>query len=89
MKGWLDKYGKEINANEGRSSAPENWVGEGYSNVGRNYSPAWGGQFAMGGSIKAKDGKWMQKVSASIKRRGTEGKCTPITKPGCLQLQQP
>jgi hypothetical protein len=36
-----------------------------------------------GGIIKAKDGKWMQKVSASIKRRGTEGKCTPITKPGC------
>jgi hypothetical protein len=32
---------------------------------------------------KAKDGKWMQKVSASIKRRGTAGKCTPITKPGC------
>jgi hypothetical protein len=37
-----------------------------------------------GGSIeKAKDGKWMQKAAASIKRRGTEGKCTPITKPGC------
>jgi len=35
-----------------------------------------------GGSI-AKDGKWMQKAAASIKRRGTEGKCTPITKPGC------
>jgi hypothetical protein len=32
---------------------------------------------------KAKDGKWMQKVSASIKKRGTAGKCTPITKPGC------
>jgi hypothetical protein len=32
---------------------------------------------------KAKDGKWIQKASASIKRRGTEGKCTPITKPGC------
>lgn len=30
-----------------------------------------------------KDGKWMQKAAASIKRRGTEGKCTPITKPGC------
>ena len=27
--------------------------------------------------------KWMQKATASIKRRGTEGKCTPITKPGC------
>lgn len=32
---------------------------------------------------KAKGGKWIQKVTASIKRRGTEGKCTPITKPGC------
>ena len=37
-----------------------------------------------GGKVtKAKDGKWMQKVSKSIKARGTEGKCTPITKPGC------
>lgn len=34
-------------------------------------------------ATKAKDGKWMQKAAASIKRRGTEGKCTPITKPGC------
>jgi len=36
-----------------------------------------------GSTPKAKDGKWMQKAAASIKRRGTEGKCTPITKPGC------
>jgi hypothetical protein len=36
-----------------------------------------------GGVTKAKDGKWIQKTTASIKRRGTEGKCTPITKPGC------
>ena len=37
-----------------------------------------------GGVIKkAKDRMWMQKAAASIKRRGTEGKCTPITKPGC------
>ena len=34
-------------------------------------------------ATKKSDKKWMQKVSASIKRRGTEGKCTPITKPGC------
>jgi len=40
-----------------------------------------------GGSV-AKDGKWMQKVSASIKRRGTKGVCTgakfggPTCKPG-------
>ena len=41
-----------------------------------------------GGRIGLKKGgksdkKWMQKVSASIKKRGTKGKCTPITKPGC------
>jgi len=35
------------------------------------------------GLKKGGNGKWMQKVSASIKKRGTEGKCTPITKPGC------
>ena len=32
---------------------------------------------------KGGDDKWIQKVDASIKRRGTKGKCTPITKPGC------
>ena len=36
-----------------------------------------------GSKIKAKDGKWIQKATASIKKRGTAGKCTPITKPGC------
>jgi len=30
-----------------------------------------------------KNGGWIQKATSSIKRRGTEGKCTPITKPGC------
>ena len=38
--------------------------------------------YAKGGKAK-KDKRWIQKVSASIKRRGTKGKCTPITKPGC------
>lgn len=37
-----------------------------------------------GGNVnKAKNGMWMQKAAASIKKRGTAGKCTPITKPGC------
>jgi hypothetical protein len=36
-----------------------------------------------GGRVGAKDGKWIQKVNKSIKARGTKGKCTPITKPGC------
>ena len=32
---------------------------------------------------KVTDKKWIQKVNKSIKKRGTKGKCTPITKPGC------
>ncbi len=41
-----------------------------------------------GGVTKAKDGKWIQKATASIKKRGTEGVCTgkkfggPTCKPG-------
>lgn len=44
-------------------------------------APCKGGEAT--GLNKAKDGKWIQKAAASIKRRGTAGKCTPITKPGC------
>jgi hypothetical protein len=47
----------------------------------RNLPPA---PMKKGGKVKkAKDGNWIQKATASIKKRGTEGKCTPITKPGC------
>ncbi len=35
------------------------------------------------GLKKGGNGKWIQKVNISIKARGTKGKCTPITKPGC------
>jgi hypothetical protein len=41
---------------------------------------------AEGGRIGFKDGgdsRWIQKATKSIKERGTKGKCTPITKPGC------
>jgi len=43
-------------------------------------------RYAQGGRVALKkggNGKWIQKATASIKKRGTEGKCTPITKPGC------
>jgi len=49
-------------------------------------NPKWVETRAEGGRIgfkKGTDKNWMQKVSASIKKRGTKGKCTPITKPGC------
>lgn len=37
---------------------------------------------AKKGAKKSKK-NWIQGVNASIKRRGTKGKCTPITKKGC------
>jgi len=45
MKGWLDNY------NDSKTTAPEGFQGDGYSPIGRNYSPAWGGQFKHGGEI--------------------------------------
>jgi hypothetical protein len=35
------------------------------------------------GPTLAETKDWIQGAEADIKRRGTEGKCTPITKPGC------
>ena len=54
-----------------------------------------GGQMFRGGGVVKKRGSigvalkkggsanWIQDVNKSIKKRGTKGKCTPITKPGC------
>ena len=42
--------------------------------------------YKEGGRIGFKTGgdtNWIQDVNKSIKKRGTKGKCTPITKPGC------
>ena len=36
--------------------------------------------FKKGGAVKK---NWIQDVNKSIKKRGTKGKCTPITKKGC------
>ena len=45
-----------------------------------------GAMYNKGGRVglkKGGDSNWIQKATASIKKRGTKGKCTPITKPGC------
>jgi hypothetical protein len=53
--GWLDKYNDggpvQPNYNDASVSMSKDFVGDGYSNVGRNYSPAWGGQFKDGGNL--------------------------------------
>jgi hypothetical protein len=53
---WLDNYGKADNANESNVTLPEGFVGMGYDTKGRDYSPAWGGQFQTGGSIPGTPG---------------------------------
>ena len=53
--GWLDKYNDggpvQENYNDASVSYPDNFVGEGIINGPNWKSPAWGGQFQMGGSM--------------------------------------
>jgi hypothetical protein len=49
-----DNYGKQGNYNDAKVSTPPGYVGLGYDTKGRNYSPAWGGQFQMGGNLPHK-----------------------------------
>ena len=53
---------------------PPGHFANGYTNGGDRVG------FKKGGSVKK---NWIQDATASIKRRGTKGKCTPITKKGC------
>ena len=39
--------------------------------------------YMMPERVGFKKGGWIQDVNKSIKKRGTKGKCTPITKKGC------
>jgi hypothetical protein len=63
--GWLDQYASggtmqeyQENYNDSKATASPDMRGDGFSNVGRNYSPAWGGQFEDGGEIpNAQKGK--------------------------------
>jgi len=57
-EGWLSKYEDggsmqeyQENYNDSSVSMGQGFVGIGNNTKGRNYSPAWGGQFAMGGSL--------------------------------------
>jgi len=70
--GWLDQYADggtmqehQENYNDYNISAPEGFQGDGYSNVGRDSSPAWGGQFQEGGEIPiAQKGKKVKYVES-------------------------
>jgi hypothetical protein len=47
-----DNYGKKANPNDVQVSVGPDFVGLGYNIKGRNYSPAWGGQFQDGGFLQ-------------------------------------
>ena len=52
--GWLNKYddgGVQPNYNDASVSMSDDFVGLGYDTKGRDYSPAWGGQFQGGGKL--------------------------------------
>ena len=47
-----DNYGKHGNYNDAQASTGPDFVGLGYNTKGRDYSPAWGGQFQNGGFLQ-------------------------------------
>jgi hypothetical protein len=47
-----DNYGKKPNPNDVQASVGPDFVGLAYDTTGRNYSPAWGGQFQSGGFLQ-------------------------------------
>ena len=49
-----------------------------HGELNRGYKTGGRVGFKKGGSAN-----WIQDVNKSIKKRGTKGKCTPITTPGC------
>jgi hypothetical protein len=59
--GWLDNY------NDSEVSLPEGFVGMGNNTKGRDYSPAWGGQFEDGGLIPmAQNGRATRADSVAV-----------------------
>ena len=81
--GWLDNYNKEDNYNDYNVSAPEGFQGDGYSNVGRTTSPAWGGQFQMGGVLPGAVGHMYARHGAP-----SEGKYAKKTLPSAQNGQE-
>ena len=71
---------EELGRVEGERSNPNRRaeISRVHSELNRGYKD--GGRI---GFKKGTDKRWIQKATASIKRRGTKGKCTPITKKGC------
>lgn len=79
--GWLNKYNDggfvQPNANDSKVSMSEDFVGLGYNTKGRNYSPAWGGQFQDGGLLIASP---QQQIISAIQPQNDIQPTVPYTK---------
>jgi hypothetical protein len=71
-----DNFGKKANPNDVQASVGPDFVGLGYNTKGRNYSPAWGGQFAMGGALPGSVGFTYARVAGSAPSNGKYAKKT-------------
>jgi hypothetical protein len=71
-----DNYDLKVNPNDVKASVGPGFVGLGYDTTGRNYSPAWGGQFAMGGSLPGAVGFTYARVAGSAPANGKYTKKT-------------
>jgi len=54
-----------------------------YFSANKDYYPSGGVPIRVGAKSGGGKDNWIQEATASIKKRGTKGKCTPITKKGC------
>jgi len=83
MKNWLDKYNDggpvQPNYNDASVSMSKDFVGDGYNTKGRNYSPAWGGQFAMGGSLPGAVGHMYSRQGSGTAQPGDADYNAPRT----------
>lgn len=71
-----DNYGKQGNYNDASASTGPGFVGMSNDTTGRHYSPAWGGQFQMGGSLPGAVGFTYARTAGSAPSNGKYAKKT-------------
>ena len=90
-KNWLEKYNDggpvQPNYNDAQASTGPGYVGTGYDTTGRNYSPAWGGQFQMGGSLPGAVGFMYARTAGSAPDNGKYAKKTKASAQNGKEMQ--
>jgi hypothetical protein len=91
MANWLDRYNDggpvQENYNNASVSIPEGFVGMGNNTKGRHYSPAWGGQFAMGGSLPGAVGFTYARTQDAAPANGKYAKKTKASAQNGMEMK--